>query len=177
GGNFGAWIARVARNACLDILRSSAVRLREPDLPDDVAADLRIEDEVFSRVRAEAVAAALDTLSDDQRSAIQKAYFEGLSYREVAEQLGAPLGTVKIRRIRPWYRRTGALAGIAAALIVVAAGSWLATHRTAPSRQWAAQCGKITCGTVQASAGVLRVDARLPSLPHGKVYQAWIIHP
>src|SRR5437016_4105968 len=64
GGNFGAWIARVARNACLDILRSSAVRLREPDLPDDVAADLRIEDEVFSRVRAEAVAAALDTLSD-----------------------------------------------------------------------------------------------------------------
>src|SRR2546427_11196337 len=42
GGNFGAWIARVARNACLDILRSSAVRLREPELLDDVAADVRL---------------------------------------------------------------------------------------------------------------------------------------
>lgn len=97
GGNFGAWIARVARNACLDILRSSAVRLRDPELPADVAADLEIDEEVFGRLRAEAVTAALDSLSPDQRSAIEKAYFQGLSYREVAEQLGAPLGTVKSR--------------------------------------------------------------------------------
>jgi RNA polymerase sigma-70 factor (ECF subfamily) len=104
GGNFGAWIARVTRNACLDILRSSAVRLREPDLPKDVAADLQIDEEVFAHVRAEALTAALAVLTGDQRSAIEKAYFEGLSYREVAEQLGAPLGTVK-SRIRIGLRR------------------------------------------------------------------------
>lgn len=104
GGNFGAWIARVARNACLDILRSSAVRLREPELSDDVAAEVVIEEEVFANVRAEAVTAALGLLAGDQRSAIEKAYFEGLSYREVAEQLGAPLGTVK-SRIRIGLRR------------------------------------------------------------------------
>jgi RNA polymerase sigma-70 factor, ECF subfamily len=97
GGNFGAWIARVTRNACLDIVRSSAVRLREPELPDDVVAEVQTEDEVFANMRAEAVGAALSALSSDQRSAIEKAYFEGLSYREVAEQMGVPLGTVKSR--------------------------------------------------------------------------------
>jgi len=111
GGNFSAWIARVARNACLDILRSSAVRLREPELADDVADELRTEDEVFANMRAEAVTAALAVLSGEQRSAIEKAYFEGLSYREVAEQLGEPLGTVK-SRIRIGLRRLwGALRG------------------------------------------------------------------
>ena len=97
GGNFGAWVARVTRNACLDILRSAAVRLREPEMPADVPAEERIDDEVFARVRADAVTAALAILSSDQRSAIEKAYFEGLSYREVAEKLGEPLGTVKSR--------------------------------------------------------------------------------
>jgi len=111
GGNFSAWIARVARNACLDILRSSAVRLREPELADDVADELRTEDEVFANMRAEAVTAALAVLSGEQRSAIEKAYFEGLSYREVAEQLCEPLGTVK-SRIRIGLRRLwGALRG------------------------------------------------------------------
>lgn len=104
GGNFGAWIARVARNACLDVLRSSAVRLREPELPPDVASEVAVDEEVFATVRAEAVTAALAVLPEDQRSAIETAYFEGLSYREVAEKLGAPLGTVK-SRIRAGLRR------------------------------------------------------------------------
>jgi RNA polymerase sigma-70 factor (ECF subfamily) len=104
GGNFAAWIARVTRNACLDVVRSAAVRLREPEMPAEMAAEVQLDDEVFASLRAEAVTAALDLLSGDQRSAIEKAYFEGLSYREVAEQLGAPLGTVK-SRIRMGLRR------------------------------------------------------------------------
>ncbi len=104
GGNFSAWIARVARNACLDIVRSSAVRMREPEFPDDVVAETRTEEEAFASLRAEAVVAALQELPGDQRDAIEKAYFEGLSYREVAEQMGAPLGTVK-SRIRVGLRR------------------------------------------------------------------------
>jgi len=97
GGNLAAWLARVARNACIDILRSSAVRLREPELPADVEADASVDEEVFAGLRAEAVTAALESLPPDQRSAIEQAYFSGLSYREVAERSGAPLGTVKSR--------------------------------------------------------------------------------
>ena len=104
GGSFAAWVARVARNAAIDVLRSAAVRLREPELSDDVEATVCTEDEVFARVSAEAIATALAALPDEQRGPIERAYFRGLSYREVAEEIGAPVGTVK-SRIRTGLRR------------------------------------------------------------------------
>ncbi|MDQ6766745.1 MAG: sigma-70 family RNA polymerase sigma factor [Candidatus Eremiobacteraeota bacterium] len=104
GGNFPGWLSRVARNAALDIVRSAAVRTREPDMPTDLVADVNLEDAVFSRLQSSAVAQALRELAPDQREAIESAYFQGLSYREVAERLGAPLGTVK-SRIRSGLRR------------------------------------------------------------------------
>jgi RNA polymerase sigma-70 factor (ECF subfamily) len=39
--------------------------------------------------------AALEGLSDAQQQALQLAYFDGLTHREIAEQLGTPLGSVK----------------------------------------------------------------------------------
>jgi RNA polymerase sigma-70 factor, ECF subfamily len=97
GGNFVAWLSRVSRNAALDITRSAAVRRREPDMPEDVAAQSNLEDEVFRRVDATAIGQALQALPSDQREAIEQAYFGGLSYSEVAQRLGAPLGTIKSR--------------------------------------------------------------------------------
>lgn len=104
GGNFAAWLSRVARNASLDVVRSAAVRTREPEMPEDLASDSDLEDEVFSRMQASAVTDALRELPADQREAIEQAYFQGLSYREVADRLGAPLGTIK-SRIRTGLRR------------------------------------------------------------------------
>ena len=104
GGNFGAWIGRVARNAALDVLRSAAVRTREPQMPEDVVAGDDLENEVFSRLQSSAVVEALRELPNEQRYAIEQAYFRGLSYSEVAAATGAPLGTVK-SRIRTGLRR------------------------------------------------------------------------
>ena len=86
---------------------------------------------------------------------------------------------VKIRRVRPWYRQTPALAAAAAAVVLVALGSWFASHRTV-EQQYAAKCtpSGLDCGAVVASGGVLQLHAHgLAALPPGKVYQAWIIHP
>jgi RNA polymerase sigma-70 factor (ECF subfamily) len=104
GGNFAAWIARVARNAALDVVRSASVRLREPEIPQDLVSANDLEDEVFTRVQSSAVARALQALPSDQREAIEQAYFGGLSYREVAQNVGAPLGTIK-SRIRSGLRQ------------------------------------------------------------------------
>lgn len=84
---------------------------------------------------------------------------------------------VKIRRIRPWYQLPVGLVGLAGAAAAIIIGGWVVLHQPAPGQQWAAKCGTTDCGTVVASGGVLRLDAHLPALPVGKVYQAWIIHP
>ena len=104
GGSFGAWISRVARNAALDVVRSAAVRTREPEIPLDLVADDDLEEEVFSRLQSSAVMTALATLPPEQKEAIEQAYFGGLSYALVAERTGTPLGTVK-SRIRAGLRR------------------------------------------------------------------------
>jgi RNA polymerase sigma-70 factor, ECF subfamily len=108
GGNFAGWVARVTRNACLDIVRSAAVRLREPELSDDIAAEAQIDEDVIAKMGAAAIAGALSALPPDQRDPIERAYFEGLSYREVAEKLGAPVGTIK-SRIRTGLHRLSEL--------------------------------------------------------------------
>ena len=53
--------------------------------------------EVSGRLDREQVNAALATLPDAQREALELAYFGGLSQSEIAERLGVPLGTVKSR--------------------------------------------------------------------------------
>jgi RNA polymerase sigma factor (sigma-70 family) len=55
-------------------------------------------------VTAERVRNALDVLPEDQRRAIQLAYFGGKTYRQVAEVLGIPEGTAK-SRLRLGLRR------------------------------------------------------------------------
>lgn len=63
-----------------------------------------VEHEFWDLATAEVVREALGSLQPAERSAIELAYFEGHTYREVAVILGQPEGTVK-SRIRSGMRR------------------------------------------------------------------------
>ena len=81
------------------------------DVVDEHAAELF--EAVASAPDYQRVRECLAELNADQREAIQLAYFDGLSHREIAEATGAPLGTVK-SRLRLGMERLRELFGIAA---------------------------------------------------------------
>jgi len=94
-GNLAAWLAVIARNRSIDALRK---RHPESDLEDcilSVEPDLAGDAE---RSRAmERVRGVMGEMPSPQRSALEMAYFEGMSHTEIAQKTGEPLGTVKTR--------------------------------------------------------------------------------
>ncbi len=93
-----AWLCTIARSRALDKLRRRAARREDardeaPEAPSrETARTATPQTELSLAVRQ-----ALRGLSDDQRAALELAYYEGLSQSEIALRLGEPLGTVKTR--------------------------------------------------------------------------------
>jgi RNA polymerase sigma-70 factor, ECF subfamily len=102
-GNFGGWLARVARNRALDVLRSRSARV-EAELPQDIASDDALDDLVIARVEGGQVRAALAALPEEQRNLIELGFFDGVTHEELARRTATPLGTVKTR-IRSGLRK------------------------------------------------------------------------
>jgi RNA polymerase sigma-70 factor (ECF subfamily) len=105
-GSVGAWLATIARSRALDLVRARSRRIRITDTaaqgePDGSLGMSRSQPDPATQAetaeRRRQVAAALGTLADPQRQAIELAYFEGLSHSEIAERLQEPLGTIKTR--------------------------------------------------------------------------------
>ena len=98
-----SWAVTVTRNRAIDRLRALKRRQHGASQPIDeletVLADpaASAADNAMSRESAGLVRAALVALPDDQRTAIELAFFRGLSHLEIAEQLRIPLGTIKAR--------------------------------------------------------------------------------
>jgi RNA polymerase sigma-70 factor, ECF subfamily len=94
-GHLAPWLAVIARNRAIDLLRQ---RHPEADIADvvlSVQPDLAAEAE---RARAmEKVRGTLGTMPAAQRQALGMAYFEGLSHSEISAKTGEPLGTIKTR--------------------------------------------------------------------------------
>lgn len=96
-GTVVAWLLTLARNRALDRYRSLSSRRRaetgvDPDPPTPPADPTAqaAQGQLSERVRM-----ALESLQPQQRQVLEIAYFQGLSQSEIAEQLSAPLGTVK----------------------------------------------------------------------------------
>jgi len=97
-----AWAVMIVRNKAIDRLRARqrGHRLREKVTSeagffaerDDSSAQVPL-----SRERNAEVREALKKIAPEQRQAVELAFFSGLTHEQIAEQLGAPLGTIKAR--------------------------------------------------------------------------------
>ena len=96
------WMATIARNRAIDRMRSSAIRRTEPeDAALEVADESPLAPELIARAQtATRLHTCLDTLEERQQTVIRTAFFDGLTYAELADRLTVPLGTVK-----SWIRR------------------------------------------------------------------------
>jgi len=99
-GSFDGWLWRITRNAFLDLVRKRKRRPTAP-LPDDErASELAAPspDEVLATIRlGEDVQNALLKLPYDFREAVVLCDVVGLTYEEIAEVAGVPVGTVRSR--------------------------------------------------------------------------------
>lgn len=102
-GNFGAWIARVARNRAVDVLRSRSLHAQR-EFPEALPVEDAIEETALARLDGERVRAALAQLPAELRDPIELGFFGGVTHEQIARQTGLPLGTVKTR-IRTGLRR------------------------------------------------------------------------
>ncbi|BBC98452.1 sigma-70 family RNA polymerase sigma factor [Streptomyces griseofuscus] len=94
------WILTLAHRRAVDRVRSveaAAARDTRAALLDHQPAYDEVTEQVESRLEREQVRRCLRTLTELQRQSVTLAYYRGLTYREVAEALALPLGTVKTR--------------------------------------------------------------------------------
>ena len=105
-GSLRAYLLANCHGRSVDVLRSDSSRRRreERDALRTAEAGYDVEHEVWDLTVAEHVRAAVQQLPRGERDAIELAYFGGHTYREVAELLHEPEGTVK-SRIRSGLRR------------------------------------------------------------------------
>ena len=94
-GNMAAWLAVIARHRAIDALRR---RRPEDDIENVVVSvDTNFADNADRSRAMDKVRGALQEMPAQQRSALEMAYFEGLTHSEIAEKTGEPLGTIKTR--------------------------------------------------------------------------------
>lgn len=96
------WVMTIARSRALDTIRSQARRKAEARVPAEDAnlaapASSSPAEQTETAQRRRKLQAALATLSTEQASVLEMAYFRGLSHSEIALELELPLGTVKSR--------------------------------------------------------------------------------
>lgn len=100
------WLINIVRNKAIDSLRSGKTeRAATVELDDetmqvadeDAPQPHEMLDESFTRLRIDG---CMGELGASQRQALALAYYRGMVHTEIAESLGAPLGTVKA-----WVRR------------------------------------------------------------------------
>ena len=98
-GTVAGWLLMMARTRAIDRLRSRQARgdAATSDLDTLPADAVSPPDQLIASQQAAHVREALLALPSEQKTALELAYFEGLTQSEIARRLQTPLGTVKTR--------------------------------------------------------------------------------
>ena len=102
GTNFKAWLFKILKNVYINKYRKE---LRRPQMVDisNVEASTSLpgpttpEDEIFNKLLDDDVTRAMDALPEDFRLAIMLADLQGFAYKDIADILDCPIGTVMSR--------------------------------------------------------------------------------
>jgi RNA polymerase sigma-70 factor (ECF subfamily) len=109
GTNLKAWLYRILTNSFINTYRKKQREPQTVEGPDDAdewylydrlggrSVEVSAENEVLDRIPDADVKAALESLSENFRLAVLLADVEGFSYREIAEIMDVPIGTVMSR--------------------------------------------------------------------------------
>jgi RNA polymerase sigma-70 factor (ECF subfamily) len=109
GTNLKAWLYRILTNSFINTYRKKQRQPQTVEGPDDLDewylfdklggrnVELSAETEVLDRIPDEAVKSALESLPENFRLPVLLADVEGFSYKEIAEIMDTPIGTVMSR--------------------------------------------------------------------------------
>jgi RNA polymerase sigma factor (sigma-70 family) len=107
------WILTLVHRRAVDLVRREQPRRAEPLEAAPQVSSETTEDQAWLRLQQTRVREALRKLPDQQREALELAYFGGFTQSELADRLGEPLGTIKSRmfsglaRLRELLAETG----------------------------------------------------------------------
>jgi len=96
-GKASTWILTLVHRRAVDLVRREEHRRADRLDDEPEPAGGAVEEEALLRLQRERVQAALKQLPDQQREALELAYYGGFTQSELAERLGQPLGTIKSR--------------------------------------------------------------------------------
>lgn len=98
-GSAMAWVMTLAHRRAVDRVRSAQAAADREQRAGRAAGPAydEVAENVQNRLEREQVRRCLSTLTDTQRESVTLAYYAGYTYREVAELLKVPLGTIKTR--------------------------------------------------------------------------------
>jgi RNA polymerase sigma-70 factor, ECF subfamily len=100
-GSVRTWVLGIVHHRAIDQLRRSSVhdkrRASDEGLEERLESRERTDNEVARREEAASIRSAMESLPAEQSHVIELAYFGGFTHTEIAEILGAPVGTVKGR--------------------------------------------------------------------------------
>jgi RNA polymerase sigma-70 factor (ECF subfamily) len=112
-GKARTWILTLVHRRAVDVVRREQTRRTDPLKEQPESGGRTAEEEAWLRLERTRVQEALKRLPDQQREAIELAYYGGFTQSELADRLGEPLGTVKSRmftglsRLRELLEETG----------------------------------------------------------------------